>query len=110
VQAPEVTRVLVGPRLGSAADDPEMKVKSSRSRHPNFVEEEKIHHFVERELFASPVALALAGGQLTPLSWETLATVVFGFEKTSSVEANAEAAFARMIAPIRAAQPVMGMI
>src|SRR5687767_4971186 len=110
IQTPEITGILIARSFLGAADHAEMEVERTGRRHSHFVPEKKVHNFVQRELFAAAIALAFAGRQLTPLGGKTIAVLILGFQQASILEANAEAAFARMITAIRAAQSIRDVV
>ncbi len=110
VQSPEIAGILVSARLGCAANDAEMEMERARRRHADFVPEEKVHHFVQRELFAATIALAFAGRELAPLGRHFIAALIARLQQRAVVEADAEAALARVIPPIRAAQAIVNVV
>src|SRR4051812_3359259 len=87
-----------------------MKVECALGRHLDFGKQEGVHDLVEREGFGTAVALAFAGGEFAPLSWERISVLVLGVEEMALVEADAKAAFAVLIPAIGAAKAEADMV
>ena len=110
VQAPEVAGVLVRPRLARTPDDAEVEVQRARRGHADLVPEKHVHHFVQRELLAAAIALALAGGEFLPLRRKRFAVLILRLKRAAVVELVAETALAGVVTAVRAAQAVVDVV
>src|ERR1051325_36473 len=72
-QPPEIPCVTVRRSLLRSANHAEMVMQRGGGRNANLVKQEIIDHLVERESFAAAIALAFAGGEFFPFSWEAVA-------------------------------------